>query len=74
MLLVLFMDETFYILNLFVQTIGYYFQNLIQIGTHTEAYEQLGPSAHKGKTYWRLNRGHRDFKIKIIFVGQVEPN
>ena len=46
MLIVLFMDETFHILNLFVQSVGFYFQNVIQIGTHTDAYEQLGSSAH----------------------------
>ena len=46
MLIVLFMDETFHVLNLFVQSVGFYFQNVIQIGTHTDAYEQLGSSAH----------------------------
>ena len=41
MLIVLFMDETFHVLNLFVQSVGFYFQNVIQIGTHTYTYEQL---------------------------------
>ena len=39
-----FMDETFYLLNLFVQSIGYYFQYIIQLGWHTDAFEQLLPS------------------------------
>ena len=46
MLLVLFMDKTFYILNLFVQSMGFYLQGLIETGTHTDTFEQLGPSAH----------------------------
>ena len=45
MLVALFMDNTFYILNLYVQSIGYYFQNLLQLGFHTDAFEQLGPAA-----------------------------
>ena len=47
MLLVLFMDETFYLLNLYIQSIGFYLQNVIQMGTHTDAFEQVGTSAHK---------------------------
>lgn len=47
MMVALFSDQTFYILNLFVQSIGYYFQFIIQLGWHTDAFEQLGPSAHK---------------------------
>ena len=44
MTVIFFMDETFYILNLFVQSIGYYFQYIIQIGWHTDAFEQVLPS------------------------------
>ena len=47
MLVILFMDKTFYILNLFVQSLGYYIQNFIQMSWHTDAFEKLGPSAHK---------------------------
>jgi choline-glycine betaine transporter len=45
MTLVLFMDKTSYLLNLFVQSIGVYFQNIIHLGWHTDAFEQLGPSS-----------------------------
>lgn len=48
MLLVLFYDNTFYLLNLYVQSIGYYLQNFIQTGFHTEAFAQLG-NAPDGK-------------------------
>ena len=44
MIVALFMDNTFFILNLYVQSIGYYFQKLIQLGFHTDAFEQLGHS------------------------------
>ena len=47
MMVALFMDETFYILNLFVQSIGFYIQWIIQLGWHTDAFEQLAPSAHE---------------------------
>ena len=39
-----FTDESRYILNLLVQSVGYYFQNFIQLGFHTDAFEQLSPS------------------------------
>ena len=43
----LFMDKTSYIFNLIVQSIGYYFQYIMQLGWHTDAIEQLGPSSHE---------------------------
>ena len=46
MVIVLLMDKTSYILNLFVQSLGYYLQSLIQLSWHTDAYEKLGSSAH----------------------------
>lgn len=46
MMVALFMDKTFYILNLFVQSLGYYTQFIVQLGWHTDAFEQLGPSPH----------------------------
>ena len=39
-----FMDESWYILNLFVQSVGYYFQYITQLGWHTDAFEQALPS------------------------------
>ena len=47
MLLILFYDKTFYLLNLYVQSIGYYLQHFIQIGFHTEAFAQLGNAPDK---------------------------
>ena len=44
MCVALFMDNTFYILNLYVQSIGFYFQNIIQLGFHTDAFEKQGSS------------------------------
>ena len=44
MLIVLFMDNTVFLLNLYVQSMGYYFQNILQLGFHSDAFEQLGPS------------------------------
>ena len=47
MLIILFCDKTFFLLNLYVQSIGYYLQNVIQLGFHTDAYAQLGNAPDK---------------------------
>ena len=38
MLIVLFYDNTWYLLNVYVQSIGYYLQNIVQLGFHTGKY------------------------------------
>ena len=48
MLIVLFMDNTVFLLNLYVQSLGFYFQNILQLGFHSDAFEQLGPSSGAG--------------------------
>ena len=65
-----FMDDTFYILNLFVQSIGFYFQYITQLGWHTDAFEQAGHSyggvenrgrfIPKGSGFDRLDEGFAD--------------
>ena len=44
MIIVLCLDKTSYLLNLYIHSIGAYMQNIIQIGWNTDAFEQLGPS------------------------------
>ncbi|XP_048575623.1 glycine betaine transporter 1 isoform X2 [Nematostella vectensis] len=41
-LIVLFYGDTWYFLNVFVQSIGYYLQTFIQLGFHTDAFAQAG--------------------------------
>lgn len=59
MLFVLFHDDSWFLLNLYVQSIGYYFQSLLQLGFHTDAFAQLG-NAPDGKEepkwmgYWTI--------------------
>ena len=48
MMFVLFYDDTWFLLNLYVQSIGYYIQWIIQLGFHTDAFAQLG-NAPDGK-------------------------
>ena len=48
MMFVLFYDNTWFLLNLYVQSIGYYLQYLVQLGFHTDAFAQLG-NAPDGK-------------------------
>ena len=35
MILILLHDDTWYLLNVYVQSIGYYLQNIVQLGFHT---------------------------------------
>ena len=44
MLVVLLLDNPVFLLNFYVQSIGFYFQNLVQLGFHSDAFEQLGSS------------------------------
>ena len=48
MLIGFFADDTWHLLNVYVQSIGYYIQYIIQIGFHTDAFAQLG-NAPDGK-------------------------
>lgn len=48
MLFVFFRGDTWYFLNIYVQSIGYYFQYVIELSFHTEAYAQEG-NAPDGK-------------------------
>ena len=45
MIVTLFLDDSSYLLNLYVQSIGSYFQHILQLGSHTDAFEKLGPSS-----------------------------
>ncbi|XP_074656141.1 putative glycine betaine transporter [Tubulanus polymorphus] len=56
MLIVLFLDNTWYIMNLYTQSIGFYFQWLLQLGFHCDAFELAGKS-HGGAD---RNRGYPD--------------
>ena len=44
MLVVLLLDNSVFLLNFYVQSIGFYLQNLVQLGFHSDAFEQLGTS------------------------------
>lgn len=47
MLIILFYDDTWYLLQLYVQSIGYYLQYVVQVGFHTDAFAQLGNAPDK---------------------------
>ncbi|XP_064598001.1 glycine betaine transporter 1-like [Liolophura sinensis] len=49
MLIWLFYDDTWYMLNAVVQSVGYYFQNIIGLGFHTDAFAQMN-NAPDGKS------------------------
>ena len=48
MFFIFFSSDTWYLLNVFVQSIGYYLQWIIQLGFHTDAFAQQG-NAPDGK-------------------------
>ena len=47
LMIVVFYENTWYLLNLYVQSIGYYIQYIIQLGFHTDAFAQLGQAPDK---------------------------
>ena len=49
MLVVFFYDDTWFLLNLYVQSMGYYLQWVIQLGFHTDAFAQMhnSPDGHE---------------------------
>ena len=44
MLVVLLLDNSVFLLNFYVQSVGFYLQNLVKLGFHSDAFEQLGSS------------------------------
>ncbi len=48
MTVVLLTDNTWYLCNLFVQSVGYYLQNFIALGFHTDAFAQEGTKEERG--------------------------
>jgi len=54
MLMVFFLEDTWYMLNLYCQSIGFYFQYIIQLGFHCDAFELSTTSsgaADRGREY-----------------------
>ena len=49
MLVIFLADDTWYFLNVYVQSLGYYVQNIIQLGFHTDAFAQLDNAQMAGR-------------------------
>jgi len=54
MLSVFFLEDTWFLLNLYCQTIGYYIQYVIQIGFQCDAFELLNVTSYRGEERGRL--------------------
>ena len=59
MMIGLFADDTWHILNVYVQSIGYYIQWIVQLGFHTDAFAQLsnapdGKQAERWMNDWTI--------------------
>ena len=51
-------DNTWFVLNTFVQQVGYYFQNIVQVGFDCEAFQQLGVEFRLGGNHlWGQSTG-----------------
>ena len=59
MLVVLLLDNTVFLLNFYVQSLGFYLQNLVKLGFHTDAFEQLG-SSFSARDWGRIEGGNTD--------------
>lgn len=55
MLVVFFFDDTWFLLNLYTQSFGYYLQWIIQLGFHTDAFAQMGNSQDKKEVVSWMN-------------------
>ena len=63
MITIVFADNTWYILNVMVQTTGYYLQYVIQVGFDCEAFQQLGYEFRSSNLLW----GSDDGKAAVPF-------
>ena len=56
-IVVIYSDDIWFILNLLIQSVGYYFQYIIAISWHTDAFQQKGnvPDQHATDKDWMHN-------------------
>ncbi len=72
MLVVFFYDDTWYILNVFVQSVGYYLQYILQLGFHCgEKFEfilYLSSACHLTNFYLHMSDGNVVQDLNTLFV------
>jgi len=71
---VLFADNTSYLLNIFVQNTGYYFQYLIQVGFDCEAFQQLGYEFDSSSANLLWGSDGTNLRAKMSSVGLAPAN
>ena len=65
----LFMDNTWFLLNSFVQSVGHYFQWVVQVGFQTDAWQQLGLEFSAGSNLiWGSSGDGRTGKLYDVMV------
>ena len=70
---ILYADNTWYVLNVAVQTTGNYLQYLLQFGFDCEAFQQLGFETGQGTNYLWGSDGSTSALAKLKAVGFVDP-
>ena len=71
---ILYADNTWYALNVIVQTTGYYLQHVIQVGFDCDAFQQLGyETGRDGTNYLWGSDGSTSALAKLATAGFVDP-
>jgi hypothetical protein len=70
---IVYADNTWYVLNVAVQTTGYYLQHVIQVGFDCDAFQQLGFETGAGTNYLWGSDGSTSAIAKLTKVGFVDP-
>jgi choline-glycine betaine transporter len=71
---ILYADNTWYLLNVVVQTTGYYLQWVMQVGFDCDAFQQLGfETGGQGTNYLWGSDGSTSAPAKLAAVGFVDP-
>ena len=67
MILILLHDDTWYLLNVYVQSIGYYLQNILQLGFHTGKNKFNRNDTSSFFTFYSIVISPKNARILLIF-------
>jgi len=70
---ILYADNTWYLLNIVVQTTGYYLQHVMQVGFDTDAFQQLGFETGQGTNYLWGSDGSTSAVARLTTAGFASP-
>ena len=73
MVVIVLLEDTTFLLNLWVQSFGFYFQNIIQYSFNTDTWKQVNNtiSIHIHNPYSTANEVHTEVSDKIVLLLQT---